>query len=83
MERYEALRDQALDKNRISQELVLFLRNGMMAWLKAWKDCIEIKQSPKKDTSQTKMGIPRKLRKQIIILLANMTINGRRGVQAL
>lgn len=83
MERYEALRDQALDKNRISQELVLFLRNGMMAWHKAWKDCIQIKQFPKKDTSQTKMEIPHNFRKQIIILLANMTINGRRGVQAL
>ena len=83
MERYEALRDQALDKNRISQELVLFLRNGMMAWLKAWKDCIQIKQSPRKDTSQTKMEIAHNFRKQIIVLLANMTINGRRGVQAL
>ena len=78
--RYEELRDDVLNsysKNaRKNQGLVLFLRQGMIGWLKAWSKC-----SPPECTVEDRkqeyayQDLPYDLRAQVVILITNMALN--------
>ena len=83
--RYEELRSDALSsypKNmRQSQGLVLFIRKGMIGWLKAWSKC-----SPPECTVEDRkqeyayQDLPYDLRAQVVILITNMALNTCREV---
>lgn len=78
--RYEELRDDVLNsysKNaRKNQGLVLFLRQGMIGWLKAWSKC-SLPECTVEDSKQEYacQDLPYDLRAQVVILITNMALN--------
>ena len=86
--RYEDLRSQVMGGRRPDRGgwgLALFIRQGMIAWMRAW---------PKRSSADVSKGhcppesvaravqIPLSVRKQVTMVLATMILNGRREVRA-
>jgi len=78
--RYEELRSDALSscsKNmRQSQGLVLFVRQGMIGWLKAWSTCSARAHTIEdREQEYAYQDLPHDLRTQVAIVLTNMALN--------
>lgn len=80
---YEQLRKDALSlpsEPAKSAGLALFLRDGMIAWMRAWSSCM---QGPDREPAQrflathTMLGYPLEIRSQIAIILAGILLNQR------
>ena len=78
--RYEELRSDVFSsysKNmRQSQGLVLFLRQGMIGWLKAWSNCSSRAHTVEdREEEYIHRDLPYDLRTQVAIVLTNMALN--------
>ena len=80
---YEQLRKDTLSlpcEPAKSAGLALFLKGGMIAWMRAWSRCM---QAPDKEPAQrsraphTPLGCPLEIRSQIAIILAGIILNQR------
>jgi len=79
---YEDLRRQALDSGVYHQGLgmVLFLRQGMVAWMKAW---IESKApAPQEQMPSPGLRVPENHRSEIIVIMAAMALSHWREATA-
>jgi hypothetical protein len=77
--RYEDLRNDVLHSfpeiGKQSQGLVLFLRQGMIGWLKAWSKCSPPNTVEEKKEEYVYQDLPVDLHAQVAIVLTNMTLN--------
>ena len=84
--RYEELRQAALPGHQLNNNnwgMALFIRHGLVGWMRAWSKSdpparLEKHQFSTTVASQT--TVPSSLRGQITILLANMILNGHKEV---
>ena len=79
LERYEDLRRQVLSQKGVGhggQGLVLFLRQGMKAWLDAWSCCF-IARPTRAPMESNAMGsvVPWNLRDEVAAILAGMALS--------
>jgi hypothetical protein len=80
-ERYEALREDVINRRKSSHKwgLALFIHRGMMGWMKAWliytpqAKCLDSEPSYKEE------NVSQDIRGSIVIALANMILSGRMG----
>jgi len=86
MPRYEDLRRAVLSGNESNNNnwgMALFIRHGMVGWMRAWPKSDPPSKPEKHQLSTTvasQESIPSSLRGQITILLANMILNGHKEV---
>jgi hypothetical protein len=61
--------------------LALFLRSGMLGWMEAWLQCKVVReQAEKRDVENPRQELPRDVRGQLVLLLANMAMQRREEV---
>lgn len=79
-EHYEELRRNALTGQRGAPNwgLALFCRRGMLAWMKAWSDCAPVKDVPIRGRIEQRPDVPQDMRSNMIMLLVNMVLAGRK-----
>ena len=83
-ERYEELRTQAAGRRGAAGAttgLALFLQRGMPAWMAAWSQCLPASAPalPKLRAPEPDL-LPDTLRAQVVALLTEMALRGRREV---
>jgi len=81
IDRYEVLRRQVLEHGSQVHGLVLFVRRGMCAWMRAWSQCVPPLPSPAA-LSDDRDTCPVQLHAQVAMLLANMVLFARQEVIA-
>ena len=77
---YEELRQEALYTSvkcyTRSQGLALFIRKGMAAWIKAWRNCTSSPLSVKRgEDNRSERNLPVNLHTEVAILLSNMALS--------
>jgi hypothetical protein len=79
-EHYEELRHNALAGRREASNwgLALFCRRGMLAWMKAWLACAPVKDVPIRKKIEGRPDVPQDIRGNMIMLLVNMVLDGRK-----
>jgi len=82
--RYEELRRAVLSGHRSNNNswgMALFIRHGLVGWMRAWPKCdgpAKLKSHRPSMIVGPQASVPSSLREQITILLANMILNGRK-----
>ncbi len=80
MDRYEALRHQVLNGRGMSAGLALFLGRGMIAWMNAWKEYTpNSRDNMQEKRRQSRAELPIGIQGDLVMALASMTLNVRRG----
>ena len=87
VERYEALRCQAVKGGRLSASMNLFLSRGVALWMQAWKDSVfageakEQNRPEKGERWQNAAQLPETVRSELVMALVNLVFNiqGDRG----
>jgi len=80
VDRYEALRHQALKGHGMSASLALFLGRGMVAWMHAWKEYAPtLRDNMQEKRRQVGAELPASLRGDLVMTLVNMALNIGRG----
>ncbi|HSQ49741.1 MAG TPA: hypothetical protein VLL94_00585 [Nitrospiraceae bacterium] len=87
VDRYEELRRQTLSPKgggSGGRGLVLFLREGMKAWMDAWLGCLIAgpTKPPNKSGSMVESVVPWDLRGQVVAILAGMALSIRQEMRA-
>ena len=85
---YEQLRSDVLGDSKTGcmkgKGLVLVLRHGMLAWLKAWSECKGAVDETEKERKEAKVYmIPGDIKYQAAVLLANMALHTRKEATSL
>ena len=81
VERYEALRWQALKGRNPSASMNLFLSRGMALWMQAWRENMftdeskELNRLQKGESWQSAAQLPETTRSELITALANLVFN--------
>ena len=81
VERYEALRCQALKGGNPSAGMNLFLNRGMALWMQAWKDSVfaggpkEQNRLEKGERWQSATQLPETVRSELVMALVNLVFN--------
>jgi hypothetical protein len=81
---YEGLRAQVLSQSaELSRGLgiVLLMRQGLLAWMKAWSHCTPPVGRPTQDPSPTEKVIPLDLRANLALILAEMALGHYQEVE--
>lgn len=93
IKRYEELRSEVINSEiaqyaeiHISQNKgrALFLRQGMIGWIKAWSLCTEPRPAlAEEPTKQVHNPVTDDIKSQVTIILANMALYSKKEVAAL
>jgi hypothetical protein len=81
---YEGLRAQVLSPSaELSRGLgiALLMRQGLLAWMKAWSDCTPPVGRPAQDPCPTEKVIPLDLRANLALILAGMALGHYQEVE--
>ena len=85
---YEQLRQDALGGSTTGgmrgKGLVLVLRHGIFAWLRAWSECTVAGDEIERDSEEPgRYLMPEDIRYQTAVLLATMALHARREVRSI
>jgi hypothetical protein len=79
VQRYEQLRDQALNQLSCGCAMALFIHQGMAAWMKAWISYVPEGQRPPREDKLVQKNSSKKIQADIVMILVGMALSCTKG----